>query len=332
MKRIIQKRAVILMIVIFLCITNLFAQNSGYQILNTINIGSEGGWDYLIVEPESNRLFVSHSTKVVVVDLSNNTIVGEIDNLHGVHGVTFAVELNKGYITNGKDSSVTVFDLKTLKVTKSIKLDEKNPDAILYEPFSKRIFTFNNHSASSTAIDPVTDKIIGTVKLDGDPEAPETDLKGKVYVNLEDKSAINVFDPITFKVLNYWSIAPCESPSGLAMDVNNKRLFTVGRNNLMAVLDAESGKVITTLPIGGHVDGCVFDSETDLAFSSNGEGTITVVKEISPNEYKVIDNVPTQKGARTIALDEKTHRVFTSANLTTKGSTQSFGVIVIGKK
>jgi YVTN family beta-propeller protein len=319
-------------VIMLLIPTKLSAQNSGYQILETINIGSEGGWDYLIVEPESNRLFVSHSTKVIVIDLTNNSVVGEIDNLHGVHGVAFTTELNKGYITNGKDSSVTVFDLKTLKVIKSIKLNEKNPDAILYEPLSKRIFTFNNHSASSTAIDPVTDKIIGTVKLDGDPEAPETDLKGNVYVNLEDKSAINVFDPKTLKVKNYWSVKPCESPSGLAIDRKNKRLFTVGRNNLLAVLDAESGKVITTIPIGSHVDGCAFDPVTKLVFSSNGEGTITIVKEESPNEFKVIDTVPTQKGARTIALDEKTHRVFTSANLTTKDNTQSFGVIVIGKK
>jgi DNA-binding beta-propeller fold protein YncE len=162
--------------------------------------------------------------------------------------------------------------LKTLKVTASIKLKEKNPDAIFFEPFSKRIFTFNNSSASATAIDPKTDKIIGRVKLDGDPEASATDLNGKVYVNLEDKSSINVFDPKTLKVLNNWPVAPCESPSGLAIDKKNKRLFTVGRNSLMAILDAETGKLITTLPIGNRVDGCAFDESTGLAFSSNGDG------------------------------------------------------------
>jgi DNA-binding beta-propeller fold protein YncE len=269
---------------------------------------------------------------MIVIDLNNNSIVGEINNQHGVHGVAFAVEVNKGYITNGKDSSVTVFDLKSLRVIKSIKLDEKNPDAIFYEPISKRIFTFNNHSASSTAIDPTTDKIIATVKLDGDPEAPVSDSNGKIYVNLEDKSAINVFDAKTLKINNYWSVAPCESPSGLAIDRKNKRLFTVGRNNLMSILNAESGKLITTVPIGNHVDGSVFDSETMLAFSSNGEGTITIIKEVSPNEFKVIDNVPTQKGARTITLDEKTHRVYTSTKLTANENSQSFGVIVVGKK
>lgn len=310
----------------------ILAQNSGYKLIGTINIGGEGGWDYLSVESMSNRLFVSRATRVIVIDLNTNSISGEITNQHGVHGIAFVPDLNEGFITNGKDSSVTVFDLKSLKVITNIKLQEKNPDAIIYEPFSKRIFAFNNHSASTTAIDPEKDKIIGTLKLDGDPEEAVSDLKGKVYVNLEDKSAINVFDPVTLKVLNNWPIAPCESPSGLAMDIKNKRLFTVGRNNLMAVLDAESGKVITTLPIGGHVDGCVFDPVKGLAFSSNGEGTLTVVKEDSPNLFKVLDNVPTQKGARTITLDEKTHRIYTSANIVMKDSSQSFGVVILDRK
>jgi DNA-binding beta-propeller fold protein YncE len=310
----------------------ILAQNSGYKLIGKIDIGGEGGWDYLSVEPMSNRLFVSHATRVVVIDLNSNSISGEISDQHGVHGIAFVPDLNKGFITNGKDSSVTVFDLKSLKVITNIKLQKKNPDAIIYEPFSKRIFTFNNHSASTTAIDPEKDKIIGTLKLDGDPEEAVSDLEGKVYVNLEDKSAINVFDPVTLKVLNNWLIAPCESPSGLAMDNKNKRLFTVGRNNLMAILDAKSGKVITTLPIGGHVDGCVFDPGTGLAFSSNGEGTLTVVKEESPNVFKVLENVLTQKGARTIALDEKTHRIYTSANIDMKDSSQSFGVLILDRK
>ena len=310
----------------------LFAQNSGYKVIDKIDIGGESWWDYLSVEPSTNRLFVSHGEKAVVIDLKTNSIVGEIKGLHGVHGFAFVPDLNKGFITNGRDSSVTVFDLKSLKVITNIKLQEKNPDAIIYEPFSKRIFTFNNHSASTTAINPETNEIIGTLKLDGDPEAAVSDLNGKVYVNLEDKSAINVFDPKTLKVLNNWQIAPCESPSGLAMDLKNKRLFTVGRNNLMAVLDAESGKVITSLPIGGHVDGCAFDPGTGLVFSTNGEGTMTVVKEESPNEFKVLENVPTQKGARTITLDEKTHRIYTSANIDMKDNSQSFGVLILDRK
>lgn len=321
----------VLIFFLFLSVT-LYGQNSGYKVVKTIDIGGEGGWDYLSVEPGSNRLFVSHATKVVVVDLNTNSIVGEISDQHGVHGIAFAPEQNKGYITNGKDSSVIVFDLKTLKIIGTVKLQEKNPDAIIFEPFSQRIFTFNNHSASATAIDPKSDKIIGTVELDGDPEAAVFDLKGKVYVNIEDKSTINVFDSQTLKVIYNWPIAPCESPSGLAIDRKHKRLFTVGRNNLMAVLDTESGKVITTIPIGGHVDGCAFDETTGLAFSSNGEGTVTVVKEESPNEFKVLDNVPTQKGARTIALDEKTHRVYTSAKIDLNENSQRFGVLILDRK
>ncbi len=332
MKNLIRNIVYFILVIILLPPAELSAQSSGYKILGTIDIGGEGGWDYLSIEQSSNRLFVSHSDKVIVVDLKTNSVIGEIEGLHGVHGIAFVPKLDKGFITTSKDSSVVVFDLKTLKLITIIKLEEKNPDAILFDPFSKRIFSFNNHSASATAIDPNTDKIIGTVKLDGDPEEAISDLNGKVYVNLEDKSAINVFDPLTLKVINNWPVGPCESPSGIAMDIKNKRLFTVGRNNLMAVLDAESGKVITTLPIGGHVDGCKFDQATGLAFSSNGEGTVTVVKEESPNKFKVLENIPTQKGARTIALDEKTHRIYLSAKIKQKDKTTSFGVIILGRK
>lgn len=199
----------ILMIILFLPV-ELSAQSSGYKILGTIDIGGEGGWDYLSIEQSSSRLFVSHSDKVIVVDLNTNSVVGEIEGLHGVHGTAFVPDLNKGFITSSKDSSVVVFNLKTLKVITRIKLQEKNPDAILFDPFSKRIFSFNNHSASATAIDPNTNKIIGTVKLDGDPEEAVSDLNGKVYVNLEDKSAINEFDPLTLKVINNWPVGPCE--------------------------------------------------------------------------------------------------------------------------
>jgi DNA-binding beta-propeller fold protein YncE len=332
MKNLIRNIVYFILMIILLLPAELSAQSSGYRILGTIDIGGEGWWDYLSIEQSSSRLFISHSDKVIIVDLNTNSVVGEIEGLHGVHGTAFVPDLNKGFITSSKDSSVVVFALKTLKVITRIKLKEKNPDAILFDPFSKRIFSFNNHSASATAIDPNTDKIIGTVKLDGDPEEAVSDLNGKVYVNLEDKSAINVFDPLTLKVINNWPVGPCESPSGIAMDIKNKRLFTVGRNNLMAVLDAESGKVITTLPIGGHVDGCKFDQATRLAFSSNGEGTVTVVKEESPNEFKVLENIPTQKGARTIALDEKTHRIYLSAKIEQKDKTTSFGVIILGRK
>jgi DNA-binding beta-propeller fold protein YncE len=321
---------------------NLFSQTSGYKVIGTIDIGGEGRWDYLSVDTSMHRLYVSHGTKVHVINLNTNSIIGEITNLYGVHGIVAVPEFSKGFISNGRDISVTIFDLKTLKTINNIKIPGVNPDAIIYDPFSKRIFTFNNRSGDATAINPETNEVIGNIKLDGAPEYAVSDLKGKMYVNLEDKNAINVFDPKTLKVIQKWSIEPVTEPSGLAMDRENKRLFSVGRNKLMAIVDAESGKLISTQPIGGGVDGCAFDPLTHLVFSSNGEGTITVIKEETPNQFKVMDNVVTQKGARTITLDPTTHLVYTIGMLdkpekektesTSKDDSKSFGVLILGQK
>lgn len=318
----------------------LFSQSSGYQVTGVIDIGGEGRWDYLAVDTLTHKLFVSHGTRVNVVDLNSNSVVGEISNLKGVHGIAFADEFGRGFISNGRDSSVTVFDLKSLKPLFNTTVTGRNPDAIVYEPYSKKVFTFNGGSNNATAINPETGEVEGTIELDGKPENAVTDCRGRMYVNLEDKNAIEVFDPRILKVIAKWSIDPVVNPSGLAMDRENDRLFSVGRNNLMAVINAKTGNLVTTLPIGGRVDGCVFDPVTHLIFTSNGEGTVTVIKEKTPDNYEEQDNIITQVGARTITLDQTTHRVYTSAMIeepeykdktkNPENIVKNFGVMILG--
>lgn len=274
-----RKLIISVFVVIFILFTSsvINAQQSGYRIVNKIPIGGETHWDYLAVDNTYHRLFVSHSSSVAVMDIAKNKLVTEIKNLNGVHGIAFAPEFNKGFISNGRDNSVTVFNLKTLVVTDNIKVTGKNPDAILYDSFSKRVFTMNGRTSNSTVINAKTDKIIGTMELDGKPEFAVTNSKGNAFVNIEDKSEIQEFDSNALKVLHTWSIAPGEEPSGLAIDIKHDRLFSVCHNKLMVVLDSKSGKVLEKLPIGRGVDGCVFDEKEGLIFSSNGEGTLTVL-------------------------------------------------------
>ena len=324
--------SIVLLTVILLQPANLFSQNLAYKIVGVINIGGEGKWDYLSIDTTMQRLYVSHETRVHVINLDNNTLIGEIPNMHGVHGTAFAYEFGKGFISEGINNSVTIFDLKTLKVINNVSVTGTKPDAITYDPFSKRIFTSNNKSADATAIDAKTNKVIGTIKLDGAPEASVSDLHGKMYVNLEDTNAVNVFDPKTLKVIAKWSVEPCEIPTGLAIDRKNKRLFSAGRNKLMAVVDLESGKVITTLPIGSGVDGCVYEPKFHLIFCSNVGGSITVIKQKSPNVYKVLYNIVTPMGAKTITIDEKTHRVYTIGIIDGENNSKSFGVLILDSK
>jgi YVTN family beta-propeller protein len=283
---------------------------SGYKLLVKPVLGGEGGWDYLTVDPDAHRLYISRSTHVMVVDTDSMKVVGDIPNTNGVHGIALVPGLNKGFTSNGRDNSVSVFDLKTLAVSKVIPVG-KNPDAIIYDPASKLVFTCNGGSKDATAIDPKTDTVKGTVALDGRPEFAVADEKGNVFINLEDKSMIAKVDAKKLTVLARWPIAPAEEPSGLAMDRKHHRLFSVGSNKLMAVVDSESGKLVTTLAIGSGVDAAGFDSSTDLVFSSNGEGTLTIIHEDTPDKFSVLENVPTQRGARTMALDQKTHKVYT---------------------
>jgi len=318
----------------FLLVSNplsLYAQTMPYKITGKIIIGGEGKWDYLSVDTTFNRLFVAHETRVHIIDLNTNTVIGEIPDLMGVHGTAFAYEFGKGFISEGTGNSVTVFDLRTLQKTGRIKVTGEKPDAITYDPFSKRIFTSNNKSANITVIDALTNEVIGTVKLDGAPEASVPDLAGKIFVNLEDTNAVDIFNSATLEMIEKWSVKPCEIPTGLSVDRKNSRLFSAGRNKLMAVLNMESGRVINTLPIGGGVDGCVFDNKRGIIFCSNGEGSITVIKQDSPDKYKVLGNIKTMPGAKTIAIDEKTRRVFTAGMITEKNS-KNFGVLIIERK
>jgi YVTN family beta-propeller protein len=282
---------------------------SGYHVVNQYKLGGEGGWDYIAIDAKARRLYVSHATHVMVVDADSGAVVGDIPDTPGVHGVAVVEEVGKGYVSNGRASTVTVFDLKTLKTLKQIPVG-KNPDAIIYDDASKRVFTMNGAGEDTTAIDVKTDAVAGTLALGGRPEFAVTDGQGHVFVNLEDKSAIAEFDSRRLAVEAKWPIAPAEEPSGLAFDRKHRRLFSVGSNKLLAVVNADTGKVVTTVPIGGGVDAAAFDPETGFAFSSNGDGTLTVVHEDSPDKYTVVENVTTRRGARTMALDPKTHKVY----------------------
>ena len=285
---------------------------SGYTIVKKIHLPETTWWDYLSCDALTGRLFVSRGTMVQVVNSGNGKLVATIPHTEGVHGIALANDLSKGFISDGRDSSVTVFNLKTLKVIGKISVTGRDPDAILYDPYTQRVFTCNGDAGNSTVIDAKTDKVLGTIKLSGSPEASASDDHGRVYINIENNSQIDEINPRTMEVENVWSLAPGDHPSGLAIDVRNHILFSVCHNKLMVIVDALKGKVLATLPIGGRVDGAAFDPVLRRAYSSNGEGTLTVVQEEGKNRFKVVDQFPTQLGARTIALDTKTHHLYLS--------------------
>ncbi len=284
---------------------------SGYRVANRVVLGGDGGWDYLTPDTAAHRLYLSRGTHVMVVDLDSLKVVGDIPNTDGVHGVALVPDLGRGYTSNGRANSVTVFDLRTLATLKTITGVGQNPDAIIFEPVTRRILTMNGRTGDVSAIDVATDSVVGAVAIGGKPEFAVADGTGRVFVNNEDSSTVVEFDARTLRVLHTWSIAPCEGPSGLAMDVRTRRLFSVCGNAKMAVLDANSGRVVAMLPIGQGCDGVKFDPRTRNAFASNGEGSMTVVHEDSPSRFTVAATVPTQRGARTLALDERTGKVYT---------------------
>lgn len=283
-----------------------------YRQTGTILMGGTGGWDYLTADDQTNRLYVSHGAEVDVVDLKSNEVIGKIAGLTRVHGIAIAGDLNKGFISDGGANQVVAFDLETLKVTNKIGAGT-NPDGIVYDPFSKRVFAFNGGSKNATAIDATTGTVDGTIALGGKPEFPVSDGQGSIYDNIEDKSEIVRIDSKRLTVTAHWPVAPCESPSGLAIDTGNRRLFSVCDNKLMAVVDADSGNVIATPPIGDGPDAAAYDPKTKLAFSSNGGGTLTIINQEDRNHYSVLENVPTAQGARTMALDPATHRIYLSS-------------------
>ncbi len=282
---------------------------SGYHLLHQTVVGGEGGWDYLKADPEMGRLYLSHGSQVEVLDLKTHAKIGVLPNTPGVHGIAVAPKLNRGYTTNGRTNTATQFDLQTLKALKNVPTGEK-PDAILYDAFSGRVFVFNNEGASATVLDAATGDAVGTLPLGGAPEAAVTDDHGTLFVNLEDKNEVVAFDARALKVLHRWPLTGGEEPTGLAFDATHHRLFSVCHNKLMLVLDSQNGKILATLPIGGGVDGAVFDEASQSALSSNGEGTMTVVREEAPGRFAVVQTVSTERGARTMTLDPQSHHVF----------------------
>src|SRR5580704_1387594 len=283
---------------------------SGYHLVKNIPVAGEGGWDYLLADADTRRLYVSHATKVLVFDMDSNTPSGEIPDTQGVHGIALAPELGRGFISNGRANTVTVFDLKTLKTLDTVKAGT-NPDAILYDRVSKRVFAFNGRSKDATVINAADGSVAGTLPVGGKPEFAVSDGQGSVYVNVEDTSELLHIDAQRMSVLHRWPMAPCNEPSGLAMGLKARRLFAVCGNEMMAVIDADSGKIVATPKIGQGPDAAAFDPATKYAFSSNGEsGTLTVIHEDSPDKYSVVENVPTKRSARTMALDSKTHNIY----------------------
>lgn len=285
---------------------------SGYRVTKTLPVGGDEGWDYLTVDSSARHVYVSHGSHVVVLDADSGTAVGDIPDTAGVHGIALAPDLGRGFTSNGKANTVTIFDLATLKTIGTVKAGT-NPDAIVYDPSTKRVFAMNGRSQDTTAVKAADGSVAGTLALGGKPEFAVADGKGSIFVNIEDKSELVQFDAGKLTVTHRWALKDCEEPSGLAMDLETRRLFAGCGNKVMAVVDADSGKMVARVPIGDGVDANAFDPETKLAFASNGEGTLTVVHEDTPDKYSVLDNVPTRKSARTMGLDLKTHAIFLPA-------------------
>jgi YVTN family beta-propeller protein len=316
-------------------------KDSGYKVLKTIELGGKGGWDYLTMDADTGRLYISRSDHVDVVDVEKGKKVGEVADTKGVHGIALAPKHKKGFTSNGQDASVTVFDPETLKETAKVKVG-MGPDGILYDPATDRVFTFNARSQDATAIDAASNAVAGTVKLGGKPESAVSDEKGIVYVNIEDKNEVAVIDAKKLEVKSRYALGEGKRAVGLAMDRAKRRLFCSCGNEKMVVLNADDGKILATLPIGRGTDYAVFDPGVGLAFSSNGDGTLTVVGE-KDGKYQVVENVKTQLGARTCALDSKTHKIYLAtarfqkqAEGQKKGrpaqEPNSFMVLVVGKQ
>jgi DNA-binding beta-propeller fold protein YncE len=281
-----------------------------YRIAHEVSLPGDEGWDYLTFEAGGQRLFIAHGTRVQVVDTGKLAVAGEIADTPGVHGIALAPDLGRGYISAGRSGVIVVFDLKTLARLKEIKTTGENPDAILYDAASHRVFTFNGRGRNATAVDARTDAVIGTIALDAKPEFAVSDGKGRIYVNLEDKNSLAVLDPEKLTVTSRWPISGCEEPSGLAIDAAGQHLFSVCSNKVMALIDAASGHGLGTAPIGAGVDAAAFDPGSRLAFASCGEGTLTVVRQSASGALQVAQSVPTRRGARTMALDVRSHRIY----------------------
>jgi DNA-binding beta-propeller fold protein YncE len=281
----------------------------GYHVLKSVVLGGTDGWDYVALDSMHHRLFVARQTRVMVLDPASGKLLGEVTGLNGAHGTAFAYAVNRGFATSGRDSTVTMFNLDTYEVLGRLKADE-DADAVLYDPATKRIYTMNGDAETSTVIDPVAGKVVGTIRLGGKPEFAVSAGDGILYANLEDKADIVEIDAKAQKVVREWPMAPCTSPTGLAIDRQHHRLFSGCRNRVMAISDTHQGRLLATVPIGAGVDANAYDPGIGFAFSSNGEGTLTVVREEAPGQFTVAETVPTMTGARTMALDPTTHALY----------------------
>ncbi|TRX39725.1 YncE family protein [Flavobacterium restrictum] len=303
------KKIVTLLFVVFY-LTNGIGQT--FKVSKKIAINGDSGWDYLAVDDVNQKLFVSHGNVVNVVDLKSDAVIFTIPNTKGVHGIAIANDLNKAFITCGAENAVAIVNLKTFELIEKVAIEGQKPDAVLYDAFSKKVFTYNAKSNDATVLDAVTHKVIKTIPLGGKPEFSVTNTKGLIYVNIEDKNQIKTIDATKLEVTATWSIAPGDEPSGLAIDLETNRLFSVCGNKLMVIVDALKGKIIKTLPIGDGCDGVAFDAKKKLVFSSNGEGTITVIKEKNNTSFMVQETVKSKKGARTIALNPSNSKLYLS--------------------
>ena len=292
------------------CLMAAEKPSPNYKVVATWKLGGDGGWDYLNTDGNNHRLFIARATRVMVVDTESGKLLTEIPDTPGVHGVALVPEAGQGFTSNGREDMVSVFDLKSLKVLKKIKVGT-GPDAIIYDPFTKRVFTFNARSHDTTAVDASKGEVAGTLDLGGKPEYAVSDEKGTMFVNIEDKSELVAFDPQKLAVKSRWKLTGCEEPTGLSFDAKNRRLFAGCGNKVMAIIDADNGKVIATPAIGDGCDGTAFDAELGNALATAHDGTLTVIHEENPNTFTPAQTVTTQQGARTVGLDAKTHKVYT---------------------
>jgi YVTN family beta-propeller protein len=301
----------LLLVACAFALQNATAADEGpYKLLSEIPIGGEGGWDILTIDSLTHRLYLSHATKVVVVDLAKNAVAGEVTDTPGVHGFAVAPDLQRGFSSNGKEAKVSVVDLKTLSTISKVDTGE-SPDALVYEPRRGEVYVFNHKGNSATVIDAKSANVVSTIPLGGSPEFAAADsAAGRVYCNLEDKNEVVVIDTAKHEVAARWPVAPGEEPSGIAFDAAHHRLFAGCHNKMLAILDTETGKVVATVPIGSGVDGCAFDDAKQLAFASCGDGTTTIAKEETPQKFTVVQTLKTEPRARTMALDPQTHRIY----------------------
>src|SRR5882757_1657142 len=306
-------RSLIVAIVLFLITLPSLLVAEQYKVKSRLHVQGDSGWDYLTVDPESRELFVTHGTELQIVNLDSQEPIAKVAGMKRIHGVAIVKDLNRGFVSDGGDNAVVIFDLKSHSILNKVPTG-KNPDAILYDPFSKRIFVFNGASNDVTVIEAASAAVAGTIPVSGRPEFAVSDGKGNVYVNIENRSELLQLDSQALKVKKTWPLAPCEEPSGLAFDGQSRRLFSVCSNRQMAVVSADSGKVVATVPIGNAPDAAVYDPDNKLVFSSNGaDGTLTVVKQENADKYTVIETVTTAKSARTMTLDPKTHKIYLSS-------------------